>query len=140
MRNRDGKESKDEREGKDDGGGRGEMDERDGKDGGEGKGDGGGGGEGGGFYPAVLEEMERRLLRRAREVEGLDEEIALLRTKLALALAQEPENSETLLKGVSVLIRAMATRTRNKAREGGEEGYVTNLMKEWRKEFLGLED
>ena len=59
-----------------------------------------------GLYPSVLEEMERRLLKRARDVEGLDEEIALLRVKLASALAQEPKNTELLFKGLTVLIKA----------------------------------
>lgn len=65
-----------------------------------------------GLYPSVLEEMERKLLKRAREVDGLDEEIALLRVKLATALAQEPKNTELLLKGLAVLIRAVATKAR----------------------------
>ena len=65
-----------------------------------------------GLYSSVLEEMERRLLKRARDAEGLDEEIALLRVKLASALAREPENTELLFKGMTVLIRAVAAKAR----------------------------
>jgi len=79
---------------------------------------------GDGFYPSVMEEMERKLLRRAREVEGLDEEIALLRMNLALELSQHPKNREFLLKGLTVLIKAMAA----KRRRAGDEEDVSNEM------------
>ena len=65
-----------------------------------------------GLYSSVLEEMERSLLKRARDAEGLDEEIALLRVKLASALAREPENTELLFKGMTVLIRGGAAKAR----------------------------
>lgn len=79
-----------------------------------------------GLYPSALEEMERKLLKRAREVEGLDEEIALLRVKLALALTQEPKNTELLLKGLTVLIRAVATKARYSPK--AEEDLCKNIL------------
>ena len=79
-----------------------------------------------GLYPSALEEMERKLLKRAREVEGLDEEIALLRVKLASALAQEPRNTELLLKGLTVLIRAVATKARYSPK--AEEDFYKNTL------------
>lgn len=79
-----------------------------------------------GFYLTVLEEMERKLLKRAREVEGLDEEIALLRVKLASALAQEPRNTELLFKGLTVLIRAVATKARYSPK--AEEEACNNIV------------
>lgn len=90
----------------------------------------------GGFYLSVLEEMERGLLRRASEVEGLDEEIALLRTKLALALSQEPRNTDLLLKGVTVLIRAMAAKTHKAYKDEEELSNVVNTVEELRQRFL----
>lgn len=84
------------------------------------------GNKGDGLYLLVLEEVERRLLKRAREVEGLDEEIALLRVKLASALAQEPHNTELLLKGLTVLIRAVATRARYSPK--AEEEHYKNML------------
>lgn len=65
-----------------------------------------------GFYDTVLEEAERAALESARAVDGLDEEIALLRVKLQAALAERPEDHDLLLKSVSLLVRAVATRYR----------------------------
>jgi Ni,Fe-hydrogenase maturation factor len=64
-------------------------------------------------------------------VEGLDEEIALLRVKLGQALAQHPENTELLLKGVGMLVRAVATKYRlsPRARENLTEA-ITQVLKE----------
>ncbi len=61
-----------------------------------------------GFYSQVLTEAERVRLPSARSVEGLDEEIALLRVKLMTELEQHPENLDMLLKGITLLIRAVA--------------------------------
>lgn len=65
-----------------------------------------------GFYEQALSEAERLRIPRARQMEGLEEEIALLRVRL-LRLAQEhPEQFELLLKGVALLVRAVATKYR----------------------------
>ena len=65
-----------------------------------------------GFYTEALKEAERVLLTEAREIEGLDEEIALLRVRLSSLLTQHPENTELLLKGVGMLVKAVATKYR----------------------------
>ncbi|MEK7282123.1 MAG: hypothetical protein AAB037_07235, partial [Chloroflexota bacterium] len=44
--------------------------------------------------------------------EGLDEEIALLRVKLSQLLIEHPEDTDLLLKGVGMLVRAVAARHR----------------------------
>ena len=65
-----------------------------------------------GFYEEALTEAERLRLPRARGVEGIDDEIALLRVRL-LGYAQEhPENLQVLMKGVELLTRAVAVRYR----------------------------
>ncbi len=64
------------------------------------------------FYDSAMSEAERLLLPQARKVEGLDEEIALLRVKLATVLAEHPEDTELVLKSVGVLTRVIATRYR----------------------------
>ncbi|MBI4330433.1 MAG: hypothetical protein HY673_04030 [Chloroflexi bacterium] len=64
------------------------------------------------FYEAALTEMERLLLSEARELEGLDEEIALLRVKLLSALKEQPGNDALYLKQASLLVKAVATRYR----------------------------
>jgi len=64
------------------------------------------------FYARALSQAEQVLLAEAREVEGLDEEIALLRVRLSQLVSQEPENLELLVKGVGMLVRAVSTRYR----------------------------
>lgn len=61
----------------------------------------------GGFYARALSEAERVLLTEAMEVEGLDEEIALLRVKLSTALAENPENMPLMLRAVELLVKAV---------------------------------
>jgi len=64
------------------------------------------------FYDSTLSEAERISLPQAREIEGLEEEIALLRVKLKSAIAQHPENMTLVLKGIAMIIRAVATKYR----------------------------
>ena len=54
-----------------------------------------------GFYGRALSEAERVLLPQAREVQGLEQEIALLRVKLPL-----------MLRGVELLVRAVSAEYR----------------------------
>ena len=64
------------------------------------------------FYKGALSKAERVQFSEAREVEGLDQEIALLRLKLRQLLEQDPDKVEMLFKGVNLLLRAVATRYR----------------------------
>jgi len=64
------------------------------------------------FYSLALKEGERVLLEEARKLEGLDEEIALLRVKLNSLLANDPEDTRTFLKGIELLTKAVAARYR----------------------------
>ncbi|MDY6908271.1 MAG: hypothetical protein SV910_08640 [Chloroflexota bacterium] len=64
------------------------------------------------FYKQALGEAERVLLPQAMEIEGLDQEIALLRVKLATALAEHPENLPLLMRGIDLLVKAVAARYR----------------------------
>lgn len=66
----------------------------------------------GGFYADALSQAERIRLPQARQIEGLDDEIALLRVRLGSLAAEHPENIELLLKGIGVLVRAVAARYR----------------------------
>ena len=83
------------------------------------------------FYERVLSETERVLLAEAKELEGLDEEIALLRVRLSSLIAKYPEDTELLLRGVNMLVKAVATKYRlsKKAREN-LSGAITTVIKE----------
>jgi hypothetical protein len=64
------------------------------------------------FYAEALSEAERLELARAQEVEGLDEEIAVLRVRLKTALREHPEDLSLIAKGVDLLVKAVAARYR----------------------------
>ena len=63
-----------------------------------------------GFYGLVLDEAERLELEEAGGIEGLDEEIALLRVKLRDIIAAEPERVELYLKMADTIAKLVKTR------------------------------
>ncbi len=62
-----------------------------------------------GFYSKTVPPGRRQTLREADEVEGLDQEIALLRSKIALA-GEKSDDYHDLLPGISLLSRLLCTR------------------------------
>jgi hypothetical protein len=64
------------------------------------------------FYEAALDEAEREELPAAREVEGLDEEVALLRVRLRQAIKDRPEDLALMLRGLETLRRLLVSRYR----------------------------
>ena len=63
-----------------------------------------------GFYQESLSEAER--WERARQMEGLDEEVALLRVRLKEALEGRPQDMQLIAKGVDLLVKAVAAKYR----------------------------
>lgn len=63
-----------------------------------------------GFYGRALDEAERLELEEARGIEGLDEEIAMLRVKLRELMVTEPERFDLQLKTVNTIARLVTTR------------------------------
>ena len=62
------------------------------------------------FYADVLSEASRARLETARKLEGINEEIALLRIKLRDVMAENPNKTELMYKGIDMLMKAVATR------------------------------
>ena len=58
-----------------------------------------------GFYAKVLQEADKMELSMAAEVEGLDEEIAVLRLKLRQLIEQHPERVDLHMNAAGVLAR-----------------------------------
>ncbi len=81
------------------------------------------------FYESSLTHAERDLLTVAREIEGLREEIAVLRVKLRTAIKKHPDDIRLLTHGVSELVRAVSAQYRlsPKARRDLAESF-TNLL------------
>lgn len=65
-----------------------------------------------GFYADSLSNGEKERLPEARQLEGLDEEIALLRVKLNHLVAEHPDDMDGLIKAVRLLVQAVATKYR----------------------------
>lgn len=64
------------------------------------------------FYEQALSEAERLDLSQAQAVEGLDQEIAVLRVRLKRALQEHPEDVSLIGKGLDLLVKAVAARYR----------------------------
>ena len=62
-----------------------------------------------GFYDAVLGRAD---MVAAARVEGIDEELAILRARLRATWAAHPDNADIVLKGIEVLVRVLSARHR----------------------------
>ena len=63
-----------------------------------------------GFYSKVLDEAERLDFELASGVEGIDDEIALLRVKIKSILKHDPENIKLIMHATNALERLVKTR------------------------------
>ena len=63
-----------------------------------------------GFYSKALGEAEKLQLEEARGLDGLDEEIAILRIKLRSLIQTAPENIELQLDAANTIARLVRTR------------------------------
>ena len=64
----------------------------------------------GGFYARVLDEAERLDFEMAAGVDGIDDEIALLRLKIKSLLEKDPENIKRLAEATTTLSRLVMAR------------------------------
>jgi hypothetical protein len=62
------------------------------------------------FYAKVLDEAERLDFELASDVEGIDDEIALLRVKIKSLLENDPENIRFIIQMTNALERLVRTR------------------------------
>jgi len=63
-----------------------------------------------GFYARVLSPRDREVLQAAASLNGLDQEIALLRMKILSIISNTPDNHAVLLLAVTALTRALKAR------------------------------
>ena len=64
------------------------------------------------FYTRALSAAERADMPVALDVEGLDEEIAVLRLRLRTALTKHPQDLPLMFKGIEMVAKAVAARYR----------------------------
>jgi hypothetical protein len=63
-----------------------------------------------GFYDRALDEAEKLELEEASHIEGIDQEIALLRVKLRELLEEQPERTDLHLEAANIIARLVRTR------------------------------
>ena len=62
------------------------------------------------FYSRALDEAEKLELEEASHLDGIDEEIALLRVKLRELLAEHPERIDLHFEAANIIARLVKTR------------------------------
>jgi len=63
-----------------------------------------------GFYSQVLDTEETRQLAQAREVDGIDEEIAIMRVKLLRLISHYPDRIDLQVAAASTIARMVRTK------------------------------
>ncbi|MQC19243.1 MAG: hypothetical protein DWG83_01560 [Chloroflexi bacterium] len=69
------------------------------------------------FYERALDASDRDLLAEARDVEGLDDEVAMLRVHVHRLLEEQSADPRQLQAGIRLLVQALTARHRLTGRE-----------------------
>jgi len=83
------------------------------------------------FYTRVMDEAGKLDFELAAGVEGIDDEIALLRVKIKSLLASDPENVRLIMKMAETLARLVKTRYQiDKEHKKGLKEAIGNVLKD----------
>jgi len=84
-----------------------------------------------GFYSKVLDEAEQLDFQLATGVEGIDDEIALLRVKIKSLLERDPENIKLIMRATNALERLITTRYKiTKEQRKGLKEAIGNVLRD----------
>ena len=84
-----------------------------------------------GFYSRVLDEAEQLDFELASGVEGIDDEVALLRVKIKSILEHDPENIKLIMEATNVLARLIKTRYNiTKEQKKGLKEAIGNVLRD----------
>jgi len=84
-----------------------------------------------GFYSRVLDEAEQLDFELASGVEGIDDEIALLRVKIKSILENEPANIKLIMQATNALDRLIRTRYKiTKEQRKGLKEAIGNVLRD----------
>ena len=84
-----------------------------------------------GFYSRVLAEAEQIDFELASGVEGIDDEIALLRVKIKSVLEHDPENIKLIMQAANTLARLVKTRYNiTKEQRKGLKEAIGNVLRD----------
>jgi hypothetical protein len=84
-----------------------------------------------GFYSKVLDESEQLDFALATGVDGIDDEIALLRVKIKSLIAHDPDNITLIMQAINTLARVVSTKYNlsKKDRKGLKEA-IGNVLRD----------
>jgi len=92
-----------------------------------------------GFYSKVLDEAEQLELEKAREIEGIDDEIALLRVKIHSLLEKDPDNVKLIMEATNTLARLLRTKYNlDKTQGKGIKDAIARVIKELAIPIIGV--
>jgi len=84
-----------------------------------------------GFYAKVLDEAERLDFELASGVNGIDDEIALLRVKIKSILGDDPKNVRLMVEATNTLERLIRTRYKiSKEQRKGLKEAIGNVLRD----------
>ena len=84
-----------------------------------------------GLYAKVLDEAEKLDFEQAAGVDGIDDEIALLRVKIKSVLEKDPENIRLIMAATNALAGLVKTRYKiTKVQRQGLKEAIGNVLKE----------
>ncbi len=84
-----------------------------------------------GFYSRVLDEAEQLDFALAAGVDGIDDEIALLRVKIKSILGDDPKNLKLLVEATNALERLIRTRYKiSKEQRKGLKEAIGNVLRD----------
>ena len=84
-----------------------------------------------GFYSRVLDEAEQLDFELASGVNGIDDEIALLRVKLKSILGDDPKNIKLIVEATNALERLIRTRYKiSKEQRKGLKEAIGNVLRD----------
>ncbi len=85
----------------------------------------------GGFYQKVLDEAERLDFELASGVNGIDDEIALLRVKIKSLLGDDPKNIKLIVEATNALERLVRTKYKiSKEQRKGLKEAIGNVLRD----------
>ena len=84
-----------------------------------------------GFYSKVLDETEKLDFEIASSVDGIDDEIALLRVKIKSVLEHDPENIKLIMRATNTLERLIKTKYNiTKDQKKGLKEAIGNVLRD----------
>jgi len=84
-----------------------------------------------GFYSKVLDEAEQVDFELASGVNGIDDEIALLRVKIKSVLEKDPENIKLIMQATNTLAGLVKTRYKiSKEQKKGLKEAIGNVLRD----------